>query len=200
VDNAARLVEHARQGDLDSFNALVIEHQALVFNLCFRMLGQRQAAEDATQEAFLSAWRKLRSLRGDRFRPWLLRIAANACTDELRRRSRRPGASLESALEEGVPEPADPAPAPEASLLSAELRGRIEAALLRLPPDQRLAVVLCDVQELGYEEIAAAMGTSLGTVKSRLSRGRARLRELLLVETELLPPGLRLKDNKEASR
>jgi len=184
---ADNLLDRARRGDLSAFNALVEEHQSIVFNVCLRMLGNRAAAEDAAQDAFVSAWRHLGSMRGELFRPWLLRIASNACTDELRRRSRRPAASLEVSMEEGMPDPADGEPLPEASVLSAELRGGIEAALRQLPEDQRLAVVLCDVQGLEYEEIAQVTRSNVGTVKSRLSRGRARLREILLSKPELLP-------------
>jgi RNA polymerase sigma-70 factor, ECF subfamily len=184
-------LDRARQGDLDAFNELVLEFQGIVFSLCYRMLANRQAAEDATQETFVSAWRNLSHMRGESFRPWLLRIAANACTDELRRRGRRPSASLEVAFEEGMPEPADHQPLPESEALSAELRGRVGEALQELPADQRLAVILCDIQGLEYEEIARAMGSSIGTVKSRLSRGRARLRQALLSQPELLPDQFR---------
>lgn len=184
-------IERARAGDLDAFNGLVLDYQGLVFSLCYRMLGSRQAAEDVTQEAFLSAWRNLDRLRGESFRPWLLRIAANACTDELRRRGRRPTTSLDFAFEEGMPDPADPSPDPEAVALTGELRARIEQALVGLAPDQRLAVLLCDVHGLEYEEVARVMGTSVGTVKSRISRGRARLRDALLREAELLPDRFR---------
>ncbi len=184
-------VQRARSGDLSAFNDLVLAHQSLVYNLCLRMLGQPAAAEDATQDAYLLAWRSISRLRGENFRSWLLRIAANVCTDELRRRGRRPASSLEAALEAGVPEPPDPAPAVESGVLDAELRGRIDAALARLPAEQRLVVVLCDVQDLDYEEAARVMQTSLGTVKSRLSRARARLRALLLADPELLPTRFR---------
>ena len=184
-------VERARQGDLDAFNELVRQHQNQVYGLCLRMLGQPAAAEDAAQETFVSAWRNLRGLRGDRFQPWLLRIAANVCTDELRRRKRRPGVSLELTLEAGAFQPADPAPLPEASALSGELRGAIERSLLALSEDQRLAVILSDIEGLDYQEIAVVMGTSLGTVKSRLSRARAQMRQLLLRERELLPAQFR---------
>jgi RNA polymerase sigma-70 factor (ECF subfamily) len=190
------LLERARRGDLAAFNGLVEEHQAIVYNVCMRMLGTPAAAEDAAQEAFLSAWRNLATLRGDQFRAWLLRIAANACRDELRRRSRRPATSLEDAFEDGMPDPADPDPLPEASLLNAELRGGIQAALLELPEDQRLTVVLCDLQGLEYDEIARATGANIGTVKSRLSRGRARLRALLLARPELLPDHFRLRSEE----
>jgi RNA polymerase sigma factor (sigma-70 family) len=179
-------LDRARRGNLDAFNELVLEHQGVVYNVCLRLLGDAAAAEDAAQEAFVSAWRNLKSLRGEQFRAWLLRIAANACTDEIRRRARRRASSLDVALEEGMAHPADAGPEPETALLSAELRGRIDAALQRLPEDQRLAVVLCDLQGLDYEEIALVMRSSMGTVKSRLSRGRARLRRALLAEPELL--------------
>jgi RNA polymerase sigma-70 factor (ECF subfamily) len=177
----------AREGDLGAFNELVVEYQTQVYNLCLRMLGQQQAAEDATQEAFVSAWRNIFSLRGESFRPWILRIAANLCRDELRRRSRRPSSSLDVALEAGVPEPPDDEPLPEDSALQSELRGNLEAALAQLPEEQRTAVYLCDVQGLDYAEIASVMGTSIGTVKSRIARGRLRMRDLLLRQPELLP-------------
>jgi RNA polymerase sigma-70 factor (ECF subfamily) len=177
-------LRRARSGDLAAFNELVLEHQALVFNLCLRQLGQRQAAEDAAQEAFISAWKNLAGLRGS-FRPWLLRIAANACTDELRRRGRRPSSSLDLALEAGVPDPPDEGPLPETTTLQGELRREVEVALQTLPDEQRLAVVLSDLHGLDYAEIAAVMKTSLGTVKSRIARGRARLREVLRPNTEL---------------
>ena len=194
VTDEAPLLRRARGGDLAAFNDLVLEHERLVFNLCYQLTGQRQAAEDAAQEAFIAAWRGIAGLRGDALRPWLLRIAANACRDELRRRSRRPSSSLDVALEEGLPEPAHPAPSPEASALQGELRGRLEAALRTLPAEQRLALVLCDVQGLDYAEIAIVMKTSLGTVKSRIARGRGRLRQALLAERELLPSRFRPKE------
>jgi RNA polymerase sigma-70 factor (ECF subfamily) len=183
-------LQRAREGDLDAFNRLVLEHQGIVYGVCLRQLGSPQAAEDAAQEAFIAAWRGLSGLRGP-FRPWLLRIAVNACTDELRRRGRRPASSLELALDEGVPDPPDDDPSPESEALNSELRGRIEAALRLLPEEQALAVHLCDVEGLDYAEIAATMGTSVGTVKSRIARGRARLRQVLLEEPELLPDRLR---------
>ncbi len=192
-DETVRL-SRARGGDLTAFNELVAAYEGLVYNLCYRLLGQRQAAEDAAQETFIAAWRGIGGLRGDTFRPWLLRIAANACRDELRRRARRPAASLDVALEAGLPEPADPAPLPEVSVLQAELRRRLQQALRALPAEQRLALVLCDVEGLDYAEIALVMKTSLGTVKSRIARGRGRLRLALLAEGELLPSRFRPRE------
>jgi RNA polymerase sigma-70 factor (ECF subfamily) len=187
------LLDRARRGDLNAFNSLVSEYEGVVFNLCLRLLGQRAAAEDAAQEAFISAWRNLAGLRGE-FRPWLLRIAANLCKDELRRRGRRPSASLDVALEAGMPEPPDTEPLPETSLMTGELRDQVQRALLELPEEQRTALVLCDIEGLDYAEIAAVMKTSLGTVKSRIARGRARLRQVLLREPELLPSRFRPED------
>ncbi|HXG41197.1 MAG TPA: sigma-70 family RNA polymerase sigma factor [Dehalococcoidia bacterium] len=168
------LLLRACSGDLDAFNAIVERYQALVYNVCLRMLGESAAAEDATQDTFIAAYRGLGRFRGGSFRAWLLRIAANACYDELRRRRRRP-LPLEAAASVAAPSQASPLQA----YLEGELAQEIQRGLLRLPPDQRLAVVLRDVEGLSYEEIARAMGTSLGTVKSRIGRGRARLREHL---------------------
>ena len=182
----ADLVPAACSGDLDAFNALVDLHERSVFNLCLRMLGSREAAEDAAQDAFLAAFRHARAFRGASFRAWLMRIAANACTDELRRRGRRPVHSLD-APPPGADDPldvADAAAGPEALLLRKEQQEALQTALLRLPTDQRMAVIMCDLQEFSYEEIAEAMRSSLGTVKSRIARGREKLRGMLGLERE----------------
>jgi len=188
-----RLVTLSQEGDLAAFNALVETYQRQVYNLCWRMLGLREAAEDATQEAFLSAYRNIRRFRGPSFRAWLLRIAANAATDELRRRRRRPQVSLDTPISgsETAFDLPDPSAGPEECALRLEQARRIQAALFTLPPDQRLAVILSDAQGLSYEEVGQAMGSSLGTVKSRISRGRARLRRYLLEQGELSRLGQR---------
>jgi len=177
----ADLVRRACTGDLDAFNELVDLHQRAVYNLCLRMLGSQAAAEDAAQDAFLSAFRHAAGFRGASFRAWLMRIAANACTDELRRRARRPAMSLDQPPPgaDDPPDVADPAAGPETLALRAEQERVVQAALLRLPEDQRLAVIMCDLQGFAYEEIADAMRTSVGTVKSRIARGRDKLRREL---------------------
>ena len=194
LNEAARLdeeelLERCRRGDLEAFNTVVASYQGQVYNLCLRMLGSPPAAEDAAQDAFLSAYRKVGSMRGPSARSWLLRIAANTCIDELRRRKRRPQVSLDLPVpseEGGRPiDLPDPAAGPERLAVRHELWRALQEELLQLPEDQRLAVILCDVQGLSYEEIAATMGGSLGTVKSRISRGRARLREALRRKPEL---------------
>jgi RNA polymerase sigma-70 factor, ECF subfamily len=194
------LVEQARRGDLDSFNRLVERHQLSVFNLCLRMLGERHAAEDATQETFLSAYRAIEQLQGPYVSAWFLRIAANGCYDELRRRKRRPSHSLDELMDdpERSPSIATAEPGPEDESLRLELRRSIEQALLLLPAEQRLAIVLCDVQGLSYDEIADITRASLGTVKSRISRGRAKMRELLREMREPLPASPRQEDRDPA--
>jgi RNA polymerase sigma-70 factor (ECF subfamily) len=189
----AVLVERSQGGDLDAFNALVLAYQGQVYNLCLRMLGSPQAAEDAAQEAFIAAYRAVPRFRGGRFRAWLLRIAANACYDELRRRRSRPQVPLEAPADDERPRaelPASDEPL-EQRAERLELARCLQEGLASLPPDQRLAVILRDVQGLAYEEVAEATGASLGTVKSRISRGRAALRDFLLARGELLPSRFR---------
>jgi len=194
IADEAQLVRSSQSGDLDAFNTLVKVHQRQVYNLCLRMLGSA-AAEDAAQETFITAYRRLGSFRGGSFRAWLLRIAANACCDELRRRRSRPTASLEAALEAGsradVP---SPLANPEEETLRQELAQHLQQGLAALPAEQRLAIILRDIHGLSYEELTEALGCSLGTVKSRIARGRARMREYLMARGELLPHEFRLKD------
>lgn len=193
AEEESRLVTRSRQGDLEAFNSLVEMYQGAAYNLCLRLLGSREAAEDATQEAFFAAFRHIDSFRGGSFRSWLLRIAANAATDELRRKRRRPQVPLDVGPDNEGPAHlvADSSPGPEAIALRREAMHQVEAGLLTLPVDQRLAVVLSDVQGLSYEEVAQVTGASLGTVKSRISRGRAALRRFLLAGGELLPARFR---------
>jgi len=145
------------------------------------MLASTTAAEDATQEAFIAAYRSIKNFRGGSFRAWLYRIAANACYDELRRLKSRPTLSLDTAHGEG--ETAFDLPSselsPEDEVERLEFHRDLQYALAELPPDQRLAIILCDAQGFDYAEIAVSMNVSLGTVKSRISRGRQRLRAIL---------------------
>ena len=201
-DETEASIRSAQSGGIEAFNRLVEQYQRQVYNVCYRTLGNAEDAADATQETFLGAYRGIGSFRGatEGFRPWLLRIAVNACYDQLRRRKRRPAESLEAFRAGRDPDeeagPADrvpdPAPGPEQQALTSETARRIEAALARLSPDQRLTVVLCDVQGLAYEEAAHVMSVELGTVKSRLSRARAQLRDLLERAGELPSAARRL--------
>lgn len=188
------LLDRSRQGDLDAFNRLVERYQAAVYNVCLRMLASPQAAEDAAQETFISAFRAVRSFQGQAFRAWLYRIASNACYDELRRRRGRQAASMDEPRGEDqrtldVP---TTAPSPEERAEHQELGQLIQEALGQLHPDQRICLVLCDVQGLEYAEIAQVLNIGLGTVKSRIFRARAQMRALLIASGgELLPSRFR---------
>lgn len=194
IADEGELVQSSRKGNLGAFNTLVQVYQRQVYNLCLRMLGSA-AAEDAAQEAFVTAYRRLDSFRGGSFRAWLLRITANICFDELRRRRSRPAASLEAALEAGSPaDVASDAAGPEEEALRGELARHLQQGLATVPAEQRLAIILRDIHGLSYEELAEALGCSLGTVKSRIARGRARMRQYLVARRELLPRRFRLKE------
>jgi RNA polymerase sigma-70 factor (ECF subfamily) len=190
------LIQSARKGDLNAFNTLVLAYQHQVYNLAYRIMGEQAAAEDATQDTFISAYKNLKSFRGGSFKSWLLRIVTNACYDDLRRRKRRPATSLDEILgdQEGdmefdVPSADD---GPETVMQRREMIDLIQTGITTLPDDQRVTLVLSDVQAMSYEEIAEMTHTNVGTVKSRLSRGRARLREYLQAHGELLPDLYRL--------
>jgi RNA polymerase sigma-70 factor (ECF subfamily) len=191
------LIDAARQGDVGSFNQLVLSYQSMVYNLAYRILGNQDAAADATQDAFISAFKGIGNFRGGSFKSWLMRIVTNACYDQLRLKQRRPTASLDALL---VSDPApirpltDPGESPEEYTLRQELSRVIEVGMGTLPPEQRVALILSDVQGLSYQEIAEVTGASLGTVKSRLSRARGKLRDFLLEQRELLPSRYRLKN------
>ena len=190
ADEERRLVEVAQRGDVESFNELVRLFEGRVYTLCYRMLGDAESAADAAQDAFLSAFRNLRSFRGGSFRSWMLRIATNTCYDVLRVRKRRPSVSLDiDADDESDSSPlqiADTAESPDDFAQRRELAAAIQQGLTELPDEQRIVVILSDIQGLAYEEIAQITNSNLGTVKSRLSRGRARLRDVLKAG-ELLP-------------
>jgi RNA polymerase sigma-70 factor (ECF subfamily) len=182
-----RLVEAAKRGNLPSFNALVVRHERPVYALCLRMLRDQMAAEDAAQDSFIKAWSSIASFRGDLFRPWLLKIASNRCLDVIRAKGRRPADSLDAMPFEIEPEWSSQSGAgehPEQHALRGELSSHLERALASLPDDQRLVVILSDIEGRSYEEIAEIIGSATGTVKSRLSRARAKLRESLRAQPE----------------
>ena len=192
------LIQSAQNGDLDSFNHLVLAYQDILFNTALRIMGDEELAADATQEAFISAFRNITSYRGGSFRAWLLRMVTNACYDELRRQKRRPTTPLEpvNKEDEDIESPhwlADPGLSPELKAEQAELEHAIQHCLEGLPPDYRSVVVLADIQGLDYNEVAVSLRKPLGTIKSRLARARLRLRECLQDFWELLPAAFRLE-------
>lgn len=191
------LIADAQQGNLDAFNQLVIRYQSLAYHAAYRILSDADAAADAAQDAFLRAYQAIGQYRGGSFKSWLWRIVTNTCYDQLRAKKRRPTTSLEAVLvSEPAPDPSftDRAESPEAYTERQELSRAIQAGINTLPPDQRIALTLCDVAGMDYREIAEATQVSLGTVKSRINRARTKLRDYLLTQQELLPAQYRLRD------
>jgi RNA polymerase sigma-70 factor (ECF subfamily) len=195
MDEAA-LIRQSQNGDVDAYNTLVLHYQTQAYNVAYRIMGDQDSAADATQEAFISAYRAISRFRGGSFKAWLLRIVTNACYDELRRRKRRPKASLDAVYVED--ESIDPAffathsENPEGHAQRMELQGAIIDCLQGLSEEHRTVAVLRDVEGFTYDEIAEIVGVAGGTVKSRLSRARLHLRDCLQAYAELLPAAYRL--------
>jgi RNA polymerase sigma-70 factor (ECF subfamily) len=189
-------IQAAQEGDLPAFNRLVMAYQGMAYNVAYRIVGDADAAADACQEAFISAFKAIKKFRGGSFKSWILRIVTNACYDHLRYRGRRPADSLEEVAEnpQHAPKLVSNHEHPEEYALRQELNEVIQLGIETLPADQRVVLVLSDVQGFSYQEIADITGVSLGTVKSRLSRARARLRDYLVAQQELLPAQYRLTE------
>ncbi|MCI9647946.1 RNA polymerase sigma factor [Oscillibacter sp.] len=175
-------VESARQGDQEAFERLVRAYEKRVFALTLRMCGNAEDAAEAAQEAFLAVWQGLKFFRGEAsFSTWLYRLASNACVDLLRREGRHRAAAGPSLNDEELDlAAADPAPTPQEAAERAELRQQIEAGLQQLSLEYRQVLVLREMHQLSYEEIGQTLNLDPGTVKSRISRGRKRLRKILL--------------------
>jgi RNA polymerase sigma-70 factor (ECF subfamily) len=185
LPDEAAVIARAAGGDRTAFAQLMEHYQSACYGLAYRLLSDADQAADATQDAFVHAYRAMASFRGGIFRSWLLRITANASYDILRRQQRRPTTTLPDS-DEGAPELPDlRAVNPVAEATKSELYRHLEVALRLLPADQRTAVVLCDVYGMDYHEVAEMTKSALGTVKSRIHRGRVRLRELMAEHREL---------------
>lgn len=201
-DDEEQLIARSQRGDMNAFNELVLRYQQITYSVVYRMLGDYDAAADITQDVFIAAFRAIQNFRGGAsFRAWLLRIASNMVCDHWRRTQRHPVESLDELTDEEEPHMASTlssltatgeAVNPEEFLLNQELQDLIQQGLQELPLDQRVAVILCDVQGLSYEEIAATTQATLGTIRSRIARGRARLRTFFYKHRELLPRNYRL--------
>jgi RNA polymerase sigma-70 factor (ECF subfamily) len=190
------LIAQAQAGDITAYNRLVLHYQDIVYNVAYRIMKDPASAEDATQDAFISAYKALKRFRGGNFKSWLLRIVTNTCYDELRWRKRRPQSSLDEITDENpsVSFMADNEIGPERHRQQVELMDAVKRCMDELPDEQRIATVLCDVEGRDYQEIADIMSTSLGTVKSRISRARAKLRDCLRGFGELIPADYRLSN------
>ena len=169
-----------------SWDSVVRDHSARVYRLAYRLSGNRQDAEDLTQETFVRVFRSLTEFTPGTFEGWLHRITTNLFLDMVRRRQR----IRFEALPEDTERLPGAVPSPEQVYADTHLDPRVEAALAALAPDFRAAVVLCDIEGLTYEEIAATLGVKIGTVRSRIHRGRVQLREALADLDPRVRPGV----------
>lgn len=188
VDSDEALVTRAGRGDRTAAGELILRHSDRVMGVCYRMLGERAAAEDAAQETFLKLWRNAAKWepRGAKFSTWLYRVASNVCLDRLRRGGRE-------APEEAAPERIDDAPHADERLMAADRAAAVHAAIAQLPERQRLAIALCHYEELSNIEAAAVMETTVEAVESLLGRARRGLRRTLAPMREELLEGGGLK-------
>jgi RNA polymerase sigma-70 factor (ECF subfamily) len=194
----SELIKAAQKGQLPAFNQLVLQYQGLAYNVAYRVVGDEDMAADATQDSFIKAYKAISRFRGGSFKAWLLRIVTNSCYDLMRQKQRRPSEPLDDVLAD--PDHSslmlDESESPEDHVLRGELGGVLQACIGMLPHDQRATLVLSDIQGMNYQEVADVTGVSVGTVKSRLSRARAKLRDILQENKELLPQRYRLSGEK----
>jgi RNA polymerase sigma-70 factor (ECF subfamily) len=192
-DADAELIRDFLKGGQSSFNRLVLKYQNKVFNLCYRMLGDRNEAEDVAQEVFMTLFRSVQHFRGDSlFSTWVFRITVNHCKNRLKYLSRRNYYKTQSLdhpfqTEEGEvrPDTEDEGQSPEETLLSNEVQEAVQLKINELDSEHRTAIVLRDIQGLSYQEIAEILGLKEGTVKSRIHRARLELKEKLEREGKL---------------
>ena len=194
-----RAIARALAGEVDAFNQLVVKYQRLAYSVAYRMLQNEESAADAVQDSFVKAYRALGGFKGGLFKSWLLRIVVNTCYDVLRVQKRYVTEPIEDEpISDGdemrVARPlVDGSESPDEYVERMELSSFIEVGIRSLPPDQRLVLILCDVHGYSYEEIAEITDYPMGTVKSRISRARTKLRDYLLEHPELLPSSFRPK-------
>ena len=179
------LLERSRDGDLNAFNDLFVAYQDMLFALVVRMVPDRDQASDAVQEAFFSAYRNMGAFRGGSVKSWLSRIAINAAMDAQRLKKRRPADPYPELEDDTWQPPADASADPVTTSLTLERHRALNTALAGITNDQRTAIVLYDVEGYDYAEIAEITGVSVGTVKSRIHRGRLALRGLLSERMDL---------------
>lgn len=197
------LVEKAKAGDQAAFEQLVLDNQNRVYSLALRLVRDREQAQDLAQEAFVKAWQGLAAFQGESsFSTWVYRLTTNVCIDWLRRQKRRQEAAPTLSLDDGDngwAEPPDWQQEPQRRLEQRERSRALDRALTRLPEHQRRPLVLRELSGLSYQEIGAALALDLGTVKSRIARGRLALRKILLEDGNFFdaPPSKPLKKTKE---
>ena len=180
------LVRSAQSGDLEAFNALVLKYQDVMYRTALSILGQEALAEDATQDAFISAFQHISSFRGGSLKAWLMRILVNKCYDNIRLIKRTAAISLDESLYDDDENEGlytllrDHAPSVEEYVETSEMSERIQECLNKLPPHYRITLALVDIDEMSYDEASAILRIPVGTVKSRLARARLYLRNELM--------------------
>lgn len=191
------LIMAAQRGDLDAFNALVLRYQNAAYSTAYRLLGEPFSASDAAQEAFINAYRKIKEFRGGNFKAWLLRIVTNGVYDRLRYERRRPADSIEdlpgAESDDGAQLTAQ-ALTPEQAAEQRDAQRAIQDCLGNLPDDQRATLVMFDLEDYSYQEVAETTEVQLGTVKSRLSRARLAMRRCLEGKQELFADVFRFNE------
>ena len=193
------LLRRAQQGDPEAFEQLMAPMEQRIWRICWHYTGNRENAEDCGQETMIRIWRNLDSYRGDcALESWVYRIAANCCMDFLRKKKRDKSESVEPLREQGF-DPADPSPGTEEQVVAEDEHRRLREAITQLPEEQREALILTQLQKVPYEEAALLLNVSEGTIKSRVNRAKARLKEILSEERELSPPGS-VKNNERRLR
>ena len=192
------LLRKAQHGDPEAFEQLITPLEQLIWRICWHYTGNRESAEDCGQETMIRIWRSLDSYRGDcALESWVYRIAANCCMDYLRKKKRDKSVSMEPMQEQGF-DPADPSPGTEEQVVAADEQKRLREAITLLPEDQREALIMTQLEKVPYEEAAKLLGVSEGTIKSRVNRAKARLKEILSGERELSPPGNVIIDERRS--
>lgn len=176
------LIERARAGDTRAFEDLARREERALYRHALRIVGTTSDAEDVVQDALFSAWRSIASFQGNSFRAWLFRIATNRALDQLRSRKRRPELPLDPPDDDDVTWAEPVAAGPDLAQLAGdrEALAFVEMALGTLPAEQRTALLLRDVEGFAYEEIAVITSVEVGTVKSRIHRGRLAVRNVLI--------------------
>ncbi|MCL2854690.1 MAG: sigma-70 family RNA polymerase sigma factor [Defluviitaleaceae bacterium] len=185
------VLEKAQKGNMAAFEEILTAYEKFIYNFARRLMGNTEDAEDITQEVAIKIYRNLHNCRGEGLlRAWIARITHNACMDALRRKKGKYQDSLEMAEELSGLELVDDTESPEETLVRKELGQYLEGALMQLPPSYRALITLRDMDGYSYEEVAEILSLPIGTVKSRLFRGRAKLKSIL---TEQSGGDIRLK-------
>lgn len=183
--NEEKLISRAAKGDASAFNELLGMHENRMYAVCLRMCGNHEDAQDCLQEAMLRVYRAISGFKGQStFSTWLYRVTMNTCLDELRRKKNKQSTSLDGLLDAGW-SPSDERDTPERHAVRSEMHAEVQRVISELPEDMRAAIVLRDIQGFSYEEISQMLNINVGTIKSRISRGREKLREKFLAKSEL---------------